>query len=58
MSSDAFFPQRDSIDAVAAEGVTAVVWPAGSMNDALVIEAANEHNIALIATLERCFLHI
>jgi len=58
MSSDAFFPQRDSIDTVAAEGVTAVVWPAGSMNDALVIEAANEHNIALIATLERCFLHI
>lgn len=58
MSSDAFFPQRDSIDAVAKEGVTAVVWPAGSMNDALVIEAANEHSIALMATLERCFLHI
>jgi AICAR transformylase/IMP cyclohydrolase PurH len=58
MSSDAFFPQRDSIDAVAREGVTAVVWPAGSLNDALVIEAANEHDIALMATLERCFLHI
>ncbi len=58
MSSDGFFPQRDSIDAVAREGVTAVVWPAGSMNDALVIEAANEHGIALMATLERCFLHI
>ncbi len=58
MSSDAFFPQRDSIDTVAKEGVTAVVWPAGSMNDALVIEAANEHSIALMATLERCFLHI
>jgi phosphoribosylaminoimidazolecarboxamide formyltransferase / IMP cyclohydrolase len=58
MSSDAFFPQRDSIDTVAREGVTAVVWPAGSMNDALVIEAANEHSIALMATLERCFLHI
>jgi AICAR transformylase/IMP cyclohydrolase PurH len=35
-----------------------VVWPAGSLNDALVIEAANEHNVALMATLERCFLHI
>ena len=58
MSSDAFFPSRDCIDAVAAEGVKAVVWPAGSLNDSLVIEAANEHNIALIATLERCFLHI
>jgi len=58
MSSDAFFPSRDCIDAVAKEGVKAVVWPAGSISDSLVIEAANEHNIALIATLERCFLHI
>lgn len=58
MSSDAFFPSRDCIDAVAREGVKAVVWPAGSMADAQVIEATNEHNIALIATLERCFLHI
>ena len=58
MSSDAFFPQRDSIDTVAQHGVTAVVWPAGSMQDAAVIQAANDHNIALMATLERCFLHI
>jgi phosphoribosylaminoimidazolecarboxamide formyltransferase/IMP cyclohydrolase len=58
MSSDAFFPQRDCIDAVAAEGVKAIVWPAGSQNDSLVIDAANEHGIALLATLERCFLHI
>jgi len=57
MSSDAFFPSRDCIDAVAAEGVRAVVWPAGSMADNIVIEAANEHNIALVATLERCFAH-
>ncbi len=58
MSSDAFFPQRDSIDTVGAQGITAVVWPAGSMQDAAVIQAANEQNIALMATLERCFLHI
>ena len=58
MSSDAFFPQRDSIDTVADQGVTAVVWPAGSLKDADIIEAANDHNMALIATLERCFLHI
>ncbi len=58
MSSDAFFPQRDSIDTVAQQGVTAVVWPAGSLNDAAVIQAAAEHNLALMATLERCFLHI
>lgn len=57
MSSDAFFPSRDCIDAVAKEGVKAVVWPAGSMADAQIIEAANEHGIALLATLERCFAH-
>lgn len=58
MSSDAFFPNRDCIDAAAKEGVRAIVWPAGSMNDAGIIDAANEHGIALAATLERCFLHI
>jgi phosphoribosylaminoimidazolecarboxamide formyltransferase / IMP cyclohydrolase len=58
MSSDAFFPQRDCIDTIAALGVRAVIWPAGSLNDAAVIEAAAEHDMALMATLERCFLHI
>jgi phosphoribosylaminoimidazolecarboxamide formyltransferase/IMP cyclohydrolase len=58
MSSDGFFPSRDCIDEVAKYGVRGVVWPAGSMNDASVIQAANEHKIALMATLERCFLHI
>ena len=58
LSSDAFFPQRDCIDEVGAQGVTAVVWPAGSLNDAAVIQAANDRNMALMATLERCFLHI
>lgn len=58
MSSDAFFPQRDCIDLAGKYGVSAIVWPAGSLKDAEVIQAANENNIALIATLERCFLHI
>ena len=58
MSSDGFFPFRDSIDTIAAEDVTAVTWPAGSLRDRDIIAAANEHNIALLATLERCFLHI
>jgi len=57
LSSDGFFPSRDCIDAAAAVGIKAIVWPAGSMNDALVIEAANEKGIALAATLERCFSH-
>lgn len=58
MSSDAFFPFRDSIDTIAKYGVGGVVWPAGSTNDADVIQAANEHKMALMVTLERCFLHI
>ncbi len=58
MSSDAFFPNRDCIDAAAAEGIKAIVWPAGSMADAEIIKAANEHRVSLLATLERCFLHI
>ncbi len=58
LSSDAFFPKRDSIDTIGNEGITAIVWPAGSMNDAEVIEAANDYDMALMATLERCFLHI
>ena len=58
MSSDAFFPNRDSIDAIAKEGVKAVVWPAGSLADKKIIEAANEYDIALMCTQgERCFAH-
>ena len=56
-SSDAFFPFRDSIDLLARVGVTAVVQPYGSLNDYEVIDAANEHDMAMPATLERCFGH-
>lgn len=56
-SSDAFFPFRDSIDLLARVGVTAVLQPYGSIRDASVIDAANEHDIAMPATLERCFGH-
>lgn len=58
LSSDAFFPQRDSIDTIAKEGVRAVIWPAGSLKDGDIITAANDHGMGLMATLERCFLHI
>jgi len=56
-SSDAFFPNRDSIDRMARVGVGAVVQPYGSLADASVIDAANQHKIAMPATLERCFGH-
>lgn len=57
ISSDAFFPFRDSIDTVAKQGVTAVIQPGGSVRDYEVIQAVNEHNMAMVYTLERCFGH-
>jgi phosphoribosylaminoimidazolecarboxamide formyltransferase/IMP cyclohydrolase len=57
MASDAFFPFRDGIDSAAAAGVTAVIQPGGSMKDDEVIDAANEHNMAMVFTSMRHFLH-
>ena len=57
MASEAFFPFRDSIDAAAQAGVSAVIEPGGSIRDDEVIEAADEHGIALYFTGVRHFLH-
>ena len=56
-ASDAFFPFRDGLDAVAAAGATAVVQPGGSVRDAEVIAAADEHGLAMIFTGRRHFKH-
>ncbi len=57
VASDAFFPFRDGIDEAAKAGVTAAIQPGGSRNDEQVIEACNEHNIAMIFTGRRHFKH-
>jgi phosphoribosylaminoimidazolecarboxamide formyltransferase/IMP cyclohydrolase len=57
MASDAFFPFRDGIDAAAEAGITAVIHPGGSMRDQEVIDAANEHGIAMVFTHMRHFRH-
>jgi phosphoribosylaminoimidazolecarboxamide formyltransferase/IMP cyclohydrolase len=57
LGSDAFFPFRDGIDHAAEAGVTAIVQPGGSVRDAEVIAAANEHGIAMVFTGERLFRH-
>jgi phosphoribosylaminoimidazolecarboxamide formyltransferase / IMP cyclohydrolase len=57
VASDAFFPFRDGLDALAAAGATAVVQPGGSVRDAEVIAAADEHNLAMIFTGRRHFRH-
>ena len=56
-ASDAFFPFRDGLDAVAAAGATAVVQPGGSVRDADVIAAADEHGMAMVFTGRRHFRH-
>ena len=57
MASDAFFPFRDGLDAAAEAGVTAVIQPGGSVRDAEVIEAANQHGMAMLFTGIRHFRH-
>ena len=57
MASDAFFPFRDGLDGAAEVGVSAVIQPGGSMRDEEVIDAANEHGIAMVFTGMRHFRH-
>ncbi len=57
VGSDAFFPFRDGIDIAAGAGVTAIVQPGGSMKDGEAIQAADEHNIAMLFTGMRHFRH-
>jgi phosphoribosylaminoimidazolecarboxamide formyltransferase/IMP cyclohydrolase len=57
LGSDAFFPFRDGVDQAAAAGVRAIVQPGGSVRDAEVIAAADEHGIAMVFTGTRLFRH-
>jgi phosphoribosylaminoimidazolecarboxamide formyltransferase/IMP cyclohydrolase len=56
-ASDAFFPFRDGLDALADAGAVAVVQPGGSVRDAEVIAAADERGIAMVFTGRRHFRH-
>ena len=57
MASDAFFPFRDGIDLAAEHGITAVIEPGGSVRDAEVIAAADEHDMTMVFTGMRHFRH-
>ena len=57
LGSDAFFPFRDGVDQAAAAGVRAIVQPGGSVRDAEVVAAADEHDIAMVVTGRRTFRH-
>jgi phosphoribosylaminoimidazolecarboxamide formyltransferase/IMP cyclohydrolase len=57
LGSDAFFPFRDGVDQAAQAGVRAIVQPGGSVRDAEVIDAADEHGITMVITGKRQFRH-
>ena len=57
LASDAFFPFADSIELLAATGISAIIQPGGSKRDAEVIEAADKLNIAMAFTHQRAFSH-
>ncbi len=57
LASDAFFPFRDGLDEAAKHGITAVIQPGGSVRDAEVIAAADEHGLAMVFTGVRHFRH-
>lgn len=57
MASDAFFPFRDGVDEAAKAGVTAIIQPGGSIRDQEVIDAVNEHGMAMVFTGCRVFRH-
>lgn len=64
MASDAFMPFPDVVELAAQNGITAIIYPLGSVKDQEVIDKANEYNMAMIVTrkpgevdCERCFLH-
>lgn len=57
LASDAFFPFRDTVDAAARAGITAIIQPGGSVRDEESIQAADEHGIAMVFTGVRHFRH-
>lgn len=57
LTSDAFFPFPDSVEIAAEAGIAAIAHPGGSVRDAESVAAADQGNVALITTGERCFLH-
>ncbi len=64
LASDAFMPFPDVVELAVENGITAIIYPLGSIRDLDVIECANAHDIAMIVTKraneqdsERCFLH-
>lgn len=57
LASDGFFPHRDSIDVARRCGIRYVVQPGGSVRDAEVVRACDEHGLVMVMTGLRLFHH-
>ncbi len=57
MASDAFFPFSDCVELAAANGITAIIQPGGSIRDEESIKACDEAGIAMVFTGMRHFKH-
>jgi phosphoribosylaminoimidazolecarboxamide formyltransferase/IMP cyclohydrolase len=57
LTSDAFFPFADIVEAAAAAGIKAIIQPGGSVNDKLSIEACDKYGLAMVFTGTRHFKH-
>src|SRR5213595_2310170 len=57
MASDGLLPNIDNVEAVAKEGVSAIVQPGGSVEDQELVRACDQHGIAMVMTGERSFRH-
>lgn len=57
LASDAFFPFSDSVELAAKAGISAIIQPGGSINDAEVIKAAKKAKISMVFTGIRAFRH-
>jgi len=56
-SSDGFFPFKDSLELLAAAGVSSVIEPGGSVNDSDSVEVADANGMAIVFTHVRAFKH-
>ena len=57
LASDAFFPFADCLEIASKNGIKSIIQPGGSINDHLLISAADEMGMSMILTSFRHFYH-
>ena len=57
LASDAYFPFPDGVEIAGEAGISAIIQPGGSVNDAPVIETADAYGMAMVLTGVRHFRH-